>query len=471
MIAGLKLKDFNIFSKKNELNRVETPDGTLTLLTLFIPILVELLLKNLMNTVSVYIMGRVSDDAVAAIGVGNQLLTMFVLVYNVFGTGATVVIGQNIGAGRKERANDSATAAIYMAIIMPIILAGVMMAAAEPLVRLMHLEERLVPDAAIYLKITVGFAIFHAVMTIAMAECRAFGNTLYPVIVSLVMNVINAAISYVVVFRPFETPLYGITGIAWARVIAEGICMVIILILLKKVHPELRFGNLRVLSWPILRDILVIGGPSAVQYLSYNTSQTVTTAILASLGATVLSTKIYVQNIVFYSYLLGQSLGQANGLLVGRLVGQGRYDHCKKMVFRNLIVNIVINAFFSAMLMTVRYPLLGIFTEDKTIIAAGALVMLVDIFVEVGRGMNHTFEHSLIASGDSRFPMLIMLCTTWGLSVLFSYILGVKVGLGLLGCWIAFAMDECVRGTCYILRWRSNIWQTKSLVRGKAVKR
>ena len=58
-----------------------------------------------------------------------------------------------------------------------------------------------------------------------------------------------------------------------------------------------------------------------------------------------------------------------------------------------------------------------------------------------------------------------MLCTTWGISVLFSYILGVKLGMGLAGCWIAFAMDELVRGLIQMARWKSRVWYTKSLVK------
>jgi Na+-driven multidrug efflux pump len=49
------------------------------------------------------------------------------------------------------------------------------------------------------------------------------------------------------------------------------------------------------------------------------------------------------------------------------------------------------------------------------------------------------------------------------MSILFSYILGVKLELGLLGCWIAFAMDELFRGTLFYKRWRSRKWTTKSI--------
>ena len=48
------------------------------------------------------------------------------------------------------------------------------------------------------------------------------------------------------------------------------------------------------------------------------------------------------------------------------------------------------------------------------------------------------------------------------MSVLFSYLLGVRLNLGLTGCWIAFAMDEAFRGINYFLRWRSRKWMKKT---------
>ncbi len=469
MGLGLTLKDFNIFSKNNELNYVRTPEGKLTLFKLFLPIMIEYLLRYLMNTVSVFIMGRVSDDAVAAIGVANQVLEMFILFYMVISIGASVVINQNLGAGNERRAEQASVAGLYVGGAVAVLIGIVIAVSATPLVRIMQLEEALVPMGASYLRIVMGISVFQAVMTVAMSECRAHGNTLYPVIASLVMNVVNALMGYIVVFRPFETPLRGVPGIAWGRIIAEAVSCALMICFLKKVTPKTRYSNIREINLSVVKDVVKIGMPSGVQYYSYSMTQAVTTAILAMLGSATLSAKIYVYNIVYYAYLLGMALGQANGLLAGRLVGQGKFDRVRKMTVRNLFITVTINVVFTMTLALLRYPLLGIFTSSSEIIALGASVMFIDVIVEIGRGMNHTFEEALINAGDVRFPMVTTLCTTWGLSVVFSYVLGVRCGLGLPGCWIAFAMDEFVRGTIYAFRWRSGRWTTKALVKNQTV--
>ena len=463
MAAGFRIRDLNVFDKNNELNSLKTETGTLTLAGLFVPIFAEQLLKNLMNTVTVWLMGHISDDAVAAIGVSTQVLTTVTMLYTMVCTGVTVVINQNLGAERRETASRTATASMHLLFVMSIVLGGLMALVADPVMRLMHLEARLAPDAALFLRITAGFSVFQAIMTCAMAVSRAYGNTFYPVLVSLIMNVLNAAGSYIVILRPFETPLSGISGIAIVRILSELASCVLMLILLRKVHPELRLLNFRALSLPIVKDILRIGIPNGMQTLSYSLSQTVTTGVLASLGAAAVASKIYVHNIVYYTYLTGNAMGQANALLVGRLTGMGEHERVYRMTMRHFVLNFILNVGFASVVALARFPLIRLFTQDATIIAMAAGVIVIDIAVEAGRAFNHTFQGALTATGDA--AMVVMLCTTWGISVLFSYILGVKLGMGLAGCWIAFAMDELVRGLIQMARWKSRVWYTKSLVK------
>ncbi|MNP83904.1 MATE family multidrug exporter [compost metagenome] len=53
----------------------------------------------------------------------------------------------------------------------------------------------------------------------------------------------------------------------------------------------------------------------------------------------------------------------------------------------------------------------------------------------------------------------------WGVSVPLAYFLGVHLGFGLIGVWIAFTVDEWLRGLIMLLRWRSRAWEKKALVK------
>lgn len=112
-----------------------------------------------------------------------------------------------------------------------------------------------------------------------------------------------------------------------------------------------------------------------------------------------------------------------------------------------------------------RHDLIGLFTEDPAIIATGASIFLLSIVLEPGRTFNMVIINSLRATGDARFPVLMGVCSMWGVSVPLAYLLGVHLEIGLLGIWIAFAVDEWLRGLIMLLRWKSRVWEKKALVK------
>lgn len=90
-------------------------------------------------------------------------------------------------------------------------------------------------------------------------------------------------------------------------------------------------------------------------------------------------------------------------------------------------------------------------------------ILFIDIFVEIGRAFNHVEDNSLRGVGNVMFPMVIAIISCWCISILFSYLLGVHLGLGLYGCWIAFIMDELFRGLLFFRRFKSKKWMTKKV--------
>jgi Na+-driven multidrug efflux pump len=86
--------------------------------------------------------------------------------------------------------------------------------------------------------------------------------------------------------------------------------------------------------------------------------------------------------------------------------------------------------------------------------------------MEPGRNLNTIVMPALKGTGDVRLPVSIAICSVWTISVLGARFLGVSLGLGLVGVWMAMAADEWFRGIVVLLRWRSGVWQRMALVRG-----
>lgn len=446
------------------INRIETESGTLTLSSLFFPFFIELVLINMIGTVNTVFLSHSSETAVAAVGSCSQLNNMIQTFYSVVSSGASIVISQNLGAGNKKRASDAAMISILFSAVLSMFIGAAMSLSAGSILSRMNLTGDVLRQATDYFRIYIGFSFLPAITSALSGILRSYGLPKAAVKVSIVVNTINAAICYLVVFRPFETPLHGVTGIAAGSVISFFFGLVLMIILFTRASLQIRFTGDTFKNLELIKPILRIGVPGGISNVSYSLSQVVSTAIIATLGVTAITTKVYVENIFFYIYVIGLSLGISTSIMISRLTGARAYAQAYRLNRQNLRITILTNIILSVCINLFGGLIIRIFTDNPEIIKIARAIMLIDLFVEIGRGFNHIENNSLRGAGDVVFPMTVSITSCWLISILFSYILGVRLGLGLFGCWMAFAMDELFRGTLFFLRWRSGKWTNKTLI-------
>jgi Na+-driven multidrug efflux pump len=75
---------------------------------------------------------------------------------------------------------------------------------------------------------------------------------------------------------------------------------------------------------------------------------------------------------------------------------------------------------------------------------------------------------SLRGSGDARFPSFVSVALTWGIAIPLAWIFTSRMGLGLVGVWMAMIIDEASRGLMNYLRWQTGIWKHKGVLVGEA---
>jgi Na+-driven multidrug efflux pump len=103
-----------------------------------------------------------------------------------------------------------------------------------------------------------------------------------------------------------------------------------------------------------------------------------------------------------------------------------------------------------------------LFTDDLVVLTLLVSVAIADIFLEFGRVMNVVVNRAIKACGDARYPLISIIIVEWIFILPLAYLLGDWLELGLLGIWIALALDEVVRGINLFIRWKSKRWQIKS---------
>ena len=430
----------------------------MTLFSLALPAFLQTFFSSLIGTVNTLLLSGYADDAVGATTAANQIISTATLILNMTYIGAAVLVSIEFGKGNREGAKRITGCALILTFISGCIFSLALIFAAEPMLVLLNLEGEALDYGKSYLAIRGGALFIVALNSFFAGMLICNGYTLHAFIKGVIGNVANVILGYIFLYGKIIPSLTGTSAIAVGGIIATTIELIFAAIVFLRLKCPIRPA----FSISLVKSILFIGAPGSVSGISYTLAQVITTGFMGGIGIIALNAKSYVASIVYYTYLFSYAIGIGTKILMGRYAGSGDVEKRKQLFRASLIMAIFANIFFSLAVLIFHKPLISIFTESKEILAIVPLVFLVDIAVEGFRAINHVSESSLNANKDVFTTLLASTISCWLGSVLLSYILGIWLGLGLLGCWIAFACDEGIKAIIYLIRWKSGKWIKRS---------
>lgn len=437
----------------------------LTLFALTWPIFIELLLHMVMGNADTLMLSQYNDNAVAAVGVSNQILQLVIVMFGFVATGTAIIVAQHLGGRQNKTAAEIVVVSIGVNFIFSVILSGALLIFGELFLKAMKLPSELMDSALVYLQIVGGFSFMQALLMTIGASLKSYSFTKDAMYVTIGINVLNIIGNYLLIFGIMGLPELGVKGVAISTVVSRLVGLIIIFILLIKRIPQgLPFKQIRTLTREHTSKLLKIGVPTAGEHIAYNTSQMMITVFITTLGTTALTTKVYAQNLMMFLLLFGVAIGQGTQILIGYLVGAGEqekaYVRCLKSLRSAMVVSTVMAVIFSIF----SKELLGIFTKNPEIISLGSTLILLTIILEPGRSFNLVVINALRAAGDVKFPVYMGILSMWGVAVPIAYLLTIHFNMGLIGIWIAFIVDEWLRGILMLWRWRSRVWVNMSFI-------
>ncbi|AUX40615.1 multidrug transporter MatE [Sorangium cellulosum] len=423
------------------------------------PIYSEQLLHLLVGVFGVWLVSRLSDDAAAAYGLSNQIMLTFMITFRFVSVGASVVVTQYIGAGDRDGAEQVARASLGANAWMGIASCVIIALGASSLLSLMNTPASLLPTAKPYL-IAVGVMLaFDAVNFSMGAVLRAHTYTRDTLRLIVVMYVIQLALSLPLMFGFAGWGGLGMNGLAVAAVIGRACSFFM--------HRRLWIERLGIRAsfedyWRIrpgrLREMLHIGLPGAGENVVYRVCFMIILAMIADMGPAALATHTYTMQIVHFLLLFALAIGFGTEIVVGHRVGAGEFHGADRQVRGGLLIGFCVCVTTVVATALVGPRLLGLFTRDPEVIATGSTLLWLNLLVEPGRTLNLVVINGLRATGDARFPVGFGVFSMFAVAVGLSWLLGVHLGWGLAGVWVAYGADEWVRGLAMAARWHYRGW-------------
>jgi putative MATE family efflux protein len=292
-------------------------------------------------------------------------------------------------------------------------------------------------------------------MTALSTIIRNTGNTKGTMYTAIGMNVIHLFLNYCFIFGAFGFPQWGLTGVAFSTVISRLLATMLLLYIFRdSFGARIRWSDFNLYDSKLFKDVLRIGWPIGVNITCWVGSQLCIFSFIGLIGVQELAARTYMNTLESFCFMLGYSIAMSVQIQIAHLFGAGHIKEAYSSAYRAMWIGLLLVTINAGLLYFFGRHLLGLFTSNHEIIELGASLLVLNLVLQPGKMLNMALGNALSAIGDTRFTMVTALISMWIIATIFSYIIGVHWGYGLIGIYICMIADEYLRGIFSLFRWR-----------------
>ena len=199
-----------------------------------LPVTLENMLTMIIGMIVPALVGGISGSALAAVGMGNQVVVMYNSLLALASTGGAILLARSIGSGDYVESSRIAEQNILLTLLFGLVLAACSYAAASPIMRLLMstAEEGMFSEAVDYFRYMMISFPPYILYVVSSAMLRAAGESRGPMLATGVLNVVHVAASWVLI----RGMGLGIAGAGAAYVVARCACCAVSMIMLFRYH-------------------------------------------------------------------------------------------------------------------------------------------------------------------------------------------------------------------------------------------
>ena len=440
---------------------------------LIIPLIIEQLLGISVGMFDTIMISSLGESAVSGVSLVDMLNVLMINIFAALATGGAVICAYELGKIKKLMEQDTsvkndfpgarsaAKQLLIVLLVASILVAGLALFFRVGLLRLCFgaIEDDVMANALIYFVISAISYPFIAIYNGLAALFRTMGNSKITMIASFFMNLLNICGNalFIYVFN------WGVAGAAWSTTISRFLGMLLLFVIISNKNHEI-YINLREkfrLDFHVMKKILGIGIPGSLENSVFQLGRILVISMIAGFGTAQVAANAVANNLDSLGCIPGQALGLAVVTVVGQCIGAGDYDSARQYE-QKLLKFAYLSMAVVNILILVSLPLsLKLYNLTKeTLELAAILVILHDGFAMIFWPTAFVLPNALRAAQDVRFTMVVSIFSMIAFRIFFSWVIGVRFGMGIIGVWIAMIIDWVFRGGLFIWRVRSGRWLT-----------
>lgn len=436
-----------------------------TILRTALPAMMEMILYMLIGVVDVAIVGRLGAEPLAAVSLGAEIFFAVVLILEALGIGSSVLVAQAKGAGRMDEASRIAGQTVLLGLLVGS-LAGIMgVLFTENIVGLFKVDWAVYIKAVSYLKITFWMAPLALTFYMINTVYRGLGRTDIPMYIALVVNIINCAGNYILVYGKLGFPQLGVAGAAWATSISHVIgCLIALAVLFSgQGNLNVKWYWMKCLRLSIVKKIFYLGIPSLGEQLFNNLSILVSVYLIVVTGTVPFAAHQVGITVESLSFMPGFGIAIAASALVGWSVGARDEKQLLRVARGSIEMALLFMGFFGLLFALFPCHIAGLFTNDAEIIAIAGLLIRIAAMEQITIAISMVMGGILKGAGDTRTPMLVTVLSTWAYRIPLTYLIIHVLHLPIYYVWLLFVSDWLIRAIIFITVYRKKKWLRRAL--------
>jgi len=428
------------------------------------PIMVSNLLQTLTTTVDVIMVGSLGAEApaaVAAVGFGGQFIFLFFSVMISVSAGTIALVARAMGARDLAQANHILKQSLVLGAILSLPLTLVGLLFAEPILAGFGAAPDVVDLGGAYIRIISLVVFFQFIGFLGSAALRGVGDTVTPLWIGVLVNVVNFAINVNLIFGNAFVPRLGVPGAAIGTSISYIVgALVLVGIFLRGKHKLML--NLRG-TWvhmDTVKRIFRIGWPAALEQILLQLAFLIWVGMVVVFGTEVLAAHQIGLRIQSFAFMPGFGFAIAATALVGQNLGARAPEAAEKSGWEAAKLSVAVMSLTALGIFLLAEPIARAFIGDPSVVAFSVTFIRIHAVSIPAVGVFFAIDGALRGAGDTRFPLLTSLSGIYIVRIPLSIVFGFILGLGIVGVWIPLVIEYWYRAAVISNHFRRGKWKT-----------
>ncbi|MCB2377427.1 MATE family efflux transporter [Hymenobacter sp. BT635] len=428
-------------------------------LLLAYPVVLSQLGHILVSVCDSVMVGQTGKLPLAAVSLGVSVST----VVMIFGMGLSFAITPMVAAADGKRdiptLGNLLTGGVWLSTVAGLVLAGVGFLVA-PFLKYLDQPTEVVALAAPWVRV-MFLSLFPLMIFQGFKQfAEGLGLTRQAMILSLMANVVNALLCYMLIFGNFGAPKMGMMGAAWATLVAR-ILMAILMAAYVLRAQRLAPYRAAATHWlrpdgATIRRLVALGAPIGVQMMFEMGAFSFSAIMIGWLGATSLAAHQIAINVASVTYMAASGIAAAATIRVGNFRGHGDAQGARQAGFTAYLITFLFMTATALLLIVGRHLIPHFYNDDPEVVAQAATLLLIAALFQISDGLQVVGLGALRGLEDVKVPSVVALLAYWAIALPFGYWLSTRLHLGATGVWIGLLTGLSLVAVMLLWRFRQH---------------